>query len=109
MLDAFAERRKVIADEEPPVFSAPPDGGGVAFARREIRVGEPEAAFEGQQPPPGAITGPACRSIGTPSQWARLPGLSIPALKRCRAVPKKQSKKTAKRWWWYSYPMALSC
>lgn len=43
MLDAFAERCAVIADEEPPVFSAQPEG--VAFARREIRVGDPEAAF----------------------------------------------------------------
>jgi CO/xanthine dehydrogenase Mo-binding subunit len=43
MLETYVEQCRVIADEEPPVFTAPA-GNGI-LARREIRVGDPEAAF----------------------------------------------------------------
>ncbi|MDR2479140.1 MAG: molybdopterin-dependent oxidoreductase [Treponema sp.] len=43
MLEKYAEQCKVMAEESPPVFG---DSGGAVLARREIRTGEPEAAFE---------------------------------------------------------------
>jgi CO/xanthine dehydrogenase Mo-binding subunit len=49
MLESYAEQCKVIAEAEPPVFDASADTDGcedAVFARREIRVGDTEAAFE---------------------------------------------------------------
>ncbi|MDR0585382.1 MAG: molybdopterin-dependent oxidoreductase [Treponema sp.] len=45
MLEEYAEQCKVIAEEETPVFTVHAPADGAVLARREIRAGDPEAAF----------------------------------------------------------------
>jgi CO/xanthine dehydrogenase Mo-binding subunit len=46
MLEDYAEQCTVIATEEPPVFGSHAISGDMVLARRDIRIGDPEAAFE---------------------------------------------------------------
>jgi CO/xanthine dehydrogenase Mo-binding subunit len=46
MLEKYAEKCQVVVEEEPPVFASRPVAENMVLARREIRIGEPEAAFE---------------------------------------------------------------